>query len=242
MNRFLLAFLCATLIATALQSSGTAEVLPSGADDRPLTRHLDTALSQMDRGLSSAEYRESLAFLRTHAADANAAVRELLLEETGGFRKWQVTYLVGEFGDEGSIALLRLLIDEPLPRPEPSREGRHEIDLAYTEELASRVQAVMSIARVASHRPDLRDQVIVELLDAARRAPMVKSTALFELRKLLGSEFQTLRGYFRPEDAKHFAPFVPPPQWQALLRRRTKKHERQERELRERRQPLCHLD
>ena len=110
------------------------------------------------RAPGSREYRESLAFLRSHASEATAEVGGLLLEEGGGFGKWQLTYLVGEFGDDSAIALLRLLADQPLPEPQPAGEGRHEIDLVYTEEIASRVQAVMSTARIASLRPNLREQ------------------------------------------------------------------------------------
>jgi hypothetical protein len=82
----------------------------------------------------------------------------------------------------------------------------------------------------------------VELVAIAHEVPLVKSTALFELRRLLGPEFQTLRPYFGPEDAKHFDSFMPPPEWQALLRRRMDEHQRQERELQETRKPVCHAE
>jgi hypothetical protein len=241
MKRLFAIVVCTVLGTAALQSSGVAE--PVAAEEGGLlARHLDTARSQMDRGLRSREYRASLAFLRAHAAEATAEVSGLLLEERGGFAKWQATYLVGEFGDESAIALLRLLVDEPLPKSQPAGDGRHEIDLAYTEEVASRVQAVMSIARIASLRPDLREQTVAELVATAREVPLVKSTALFELRRLLGPDFQTLRSYFGPEDAKHFKPFMPPPEWQALLLRRMEEHRRQERELQEARKPVCQAD
>ncbi len=239
MNRIVLVFFCAVLVAPVLQSSDVAGV-PSHVEASPLLRHLDTAMSQIDRGARSREYRESLAFLRTHAAEAVAEVSGVLLEEPGSFRKWQSTYLLGEFGDESAMELLRLLIDEPLPQPQPARDGSHEIDLAYAEEIASRVQAVMSTARIASHRPHLRDQVVAKLVAIAREVPFVKSTALFELRKLLGPEAQTMLHYFEPEDAKHFDPFMPPSEWQALLGSRIKEHQRQERENRDTRQPLCY--
>ena len=229
-------FLCVVLGVTTFRSSGIAEA----PEERGLlAQHLDTAMSQLDRGPRSRVYRESLAFLRAHAAEATSELGGLLLEERGGFAKWQATYLVGEFGDESAIALLRLLIDEPMPESQSAGEGRHAIDLAYTEELASRVQAVMSIARIASLRPDLREQAVAELVATAREVPLVKSTALFELRRLLGPDFQTLRSYFGPEDAKHFKPFMPPPEWQALLLRRMEEHRRQERELEEARKPVC---
>ena len=238
MKGLLLILVCFALGVSTLQRSESIEV-PSADDGGPLMRHLDTVTSQMDPGVRSRAYRESLAFLRMHAADATAEVSGLLLDQPGSFGKWQLTYLVGEFGDESAIALLRDLIDQPLPEPQPAMEGPHYIDLEYAEDVASRVQAVMSTARIAVHRPALRDQVVSELVAAAREVPLVKSTALFELRKLLGPDFPTLRGYFGPEDAKSFDPFMPPPEWQALLRRRMQEHRRQERELREKGEPVC---
>jgi len=238
MMRALFVILFAGLVATT-DLSGGAATSPSIVEERPLLRHLDTVSSQMDRGMRSREFRESLVFLRAHADEAVAELSGPLLEQSSSFRKWQLAYLVGEFGDQSAIALLRELIDEPLPPAQPGREGKHEIDLAYTEDVASRVQAVMSIARIASHRPTLRDQVVSELVAAGREVPLVKSTALFELRKLLGPDFQALRGYFGPEDTKHFETFIPPPQWQALLVRRMHEHRRQERERRQEGEPLC---
>ena len=241
MRRFFPLFVCLVLGATTLQSSGGAE-LSSANEDGLLMQHLDAAMSQMDRGPRSREYRESLTFLRAHAREAAVEVSELLLERPGGFGKWQVTYLVGEFGDGSAIALLRLLIDEPLPEPQVIEDGSHAIDLSYTEELASRVQAVMSTARIASLRPEFREQAVAELVATAQQVPPLKSTALFELQRLLGPEFQTLRTYFGPEDAKHFDPFVPPPEWQALLVRRMQEHQRKEDERRETRKPLCRTE
>jgi hypothetical protein len=196
-------------------------------------------MSQMDRGQRSREYRESLAYLRSHAADAAVEVSRHLLAEPGSFRKWQVSYLVGEFGDENAVGLLRTFIDEPVAPAQLSVAESHAVDLRYTEEVASRVQAVMSIARIASHRPQLRDQVVEALIASAQEVPLVKSTALFELQKLLGPEFQSLQGRFDPDDEKQFEPFMPPPQWQGLLSRRTQEHRRQELELREKRTPVC---
>ena len=239
--RILFLILFAGLAATT-QSGGVIAVSPSIVDERPLVRHLDTVSSQMDRGMRSREFQESLDFLRAHADEAVAELSGSLLQQPGSFRKWQLAYLVGEFGDESAFAVLRELIDEPLPPAQPAREGKHELDLTYTEDVASRVQAVMSIARIASHRPALRDQVVSELVAAGREVPLVKSTALFELRKLLGPDFHALRGYFGPEDASHFETFMPPPEWQALLLRRMHEHRRQERELCQEGEPLCLRD
>lgn len=238
MRWLLLALSCVVFGFTALRGSGVAEA-PQAEEDGLLIRHLDTAMSQMDRGARSRAYRESLAFLRTHAAEATAEVSGRLIDAPAGFGKWQVTYLVGEFGDEDAIVLLRALVDEPLAESQAAGRGRHEIDLAYNEEVASRVQAVMSTARIAFLRPNLREQAVAELVGVARKVPLVKGTALFELRRLLGPDFRALRSYFGPEDAKHFEPFAPPPEWQALLLRRMHEHRRQEHELQETRNPVC---
>ena len=238
MMRVLFVILFAGLVATT-GSSGGAPDSPSIVEERPLLHHLDIVSSHMDPGMRSRDFRESMVFLRAHADEAIAELSGLLLEQSGSFRKWQFAYLVGEFGDESAIAVLRELIGEPLPPAQLAREGSHEIDLEYTEEVASRVQAVMSIARIASHRPSLRDQIVSELIAAGREVPLVKSTALFELRKLLGPDFRALRGYFGSDDAEHFETFMPPPEWQALLLRRMQEHRRQERELRQEGEPLC---
>jgi hypothetical protein len=65
---------------------------------------------------------------------------------------------------------------------------------------------------------------------------------MFELQKLLGDEFQSLRSYFGPEHARHFEPFMPPPEWQGLLARRMEKHRREEQALRENRGSLCQAE
>jgi hypothetical protein len=62
---------------------------------------------------------------------------------------------------------------------------------------------------------------------------------MFELQTLLRDEFQSLRSYFGPEYARHFEPFMPPPQWQGLLARRMEKHRREEQAFREKRKSLC---
>ena len=238
MARGLWVILFAGLVAIPYSSGGVAEPT-SQLDERPLDRHLDVVVSQMDRGARSREFRESLAFVSAHADQVVAAWSGLLLAQPGTFRKWQLAYLVGEFGDESAITLLRALIDEPLPSAQQAREGSHMIDLAYTEDVASRIQAVMSIARIASHRPELRDRIVSELVALGRDVPLVKSTAFFELHKLLGSDFQTLRGYFGSEDAHHFDGFMPPPEWQALLQRRTQEHRDKEWERRQEGEPVC---
>lgn len=238
MKGFLFVFVAVLLALVACGRPGTAESPPDGDADLVIT-HLGTAMAQMDRGPRAPEYRESLAFLRAHAQELVARLRGSLLDEPGSFSKWQLTYLIGEFGDESAIRLLRDLLDTPLPNPASSRATEHEIDLRYAEELSSRTQAVMSTARIAHHRPELRPRVVSELLEIAREIPLAKSTALFELRKLLGPEFEPVRVQFGPGDAKHFDGFNPSPQWQALLSRRIAAHERQEREMQERREPLC---
>jgi hypothetical protein len=164
----------------------------------------------MDRGVRSREYRESLVFLRAHADEAVTVLTPFLLEQPGSFRKWQLTYMLGELGDGSAIGLLRELVETPLPEPQTTRAGSHETDIAYTEDVASRVQAVMSMARIASERPELRDRIVPGLVDIAHERPFLKSTAIFELRKLLGEDARRLRAQFAPEDARLFDPFIPP--------------------------------
>jgi hypothetical protein len=175
--------LSGALMATTSSDSRAGATQPR-LDERPLVRHLDVAVARMDQGERSSEYRKSLSFLSAHADEAVTTLAPFLLEQPGSFRKWQLTYLVGEFGDQSAIGLLRELLQTPLPEPQTPGYGSHSIDLAYSEDLASRIQAVMSIARIASHHPELR--VIGELLVAAHEVPHAKSTALFELRKLSG--------------------------------------------------------
>ena len=228
----------AALLVVATQSVGVADAPPS-PERRPLTHHLARAISQLDRGSRSPEYSESLAYLRLHAREAVTELSGPLLREPGSFAKWQITYLIGEFGDENALALLRIFMEQPKPQARPAREGSHATDLQYTEEMNSRFQAVASTARIASHRPELRDQVVETLLATAQGVPFLEDSAIFELQKLLGAEFQSLRGYFGPEDARHFEPFMPPPELQGLLARRMQKHRRQEQALREKRESLC---
>jgi hypothetical protein len=225
-----------SIIAT--QSIGVAETPPC-AERRPLNHHLRQAITHLDRGSRSPEYRESLAYLKLHAPEAVTELGGPLLREPGSFGKWQVTYLIGEFGDESAIALLRIFMEQPKPQARPAREGGHATDIPYTEEMNSRFQAVASTARIASHRPELHDQVVDTLIATAQGVPFLEDSAMFELQKLLGAEFQALRSYFGPEDARHFKPLMPPPQWHSLLARRIEKHRREEQALREKQESLC---
>jgi len=222
----------------ATQSMVVADAPPC-AERRPLNHHLRQAITHLDRGSRSPEYRESLAYLKLHAPEAVTALGGPLLREPGSFGKWQITYLIGEFGDESAIALLRIFMEQPKPQARSAREGSHATDIPYSEEMTSRFQAVSSTARIASHRPELRDQVVETLIATAQGIPFLEDSAMFELQKLLGDEFQSLRSYFGPEDARHFEPFMPPPEWQGLLARRIEKHRREEQALREKRESLC---
>lgn len=201
--------------------------------------HLETAMSQMDAGTQSPEYRESLEFLRRHADEVTRELEGALLEAPGSFRKWQLTYMLGELGDEPAIGLLRAMLDRPLPPPASPRAEEHEIDLRYTEELTSRIQAVISTARIAAHRPELRDPVVTSLLEMRREVPMATATAEFELQKLLGPELGRILDAL---EAKRFHGFAPSPDWQARLSQRIAEEDRQRRALREKRGPLCRRD
>ena len=243
MGRFWLPWLVvlAAVPVVATQGVVVAEA-PVCAERRPLNHHLRNAIRYLDPGSRAAEYRESLAYLREHPQEAVAALTGPVLSEPGSFRKWQLVYLIGEFGDEDAIALLRMVMEQPKPQARPAPQGSHATDVELTEEMNSRFQAVSSIARIASHRPELRDQVVETLLAAAQDVPFLQDSALFELQKLLGPEFQSLRGYFGPEAARHFEPRMPPPQWHGLLARRMEKHRREARALREKREPLCQAE
>ena len=228
----------AALLVVATQNIGVADAPPI-AERRPLVHHLSRAITHLDQGSRSPEYRESLAYLRLHAREGATALSGPLLREPGSFRKWQITYLIGDFGDESAIALLRIFIEQPKPQARPARAGSHATDLQFSEEMNSRFQAVSSTARIASHRPELRDQVVETLIATAQRGDFLEDSAMFELQKLMGDEFQSLRGYFGPEASRHFEPFMPPPEWQGLLARRIQKHRREEQALREKRRLQC---
>ena len=222
----------------AIQSMGAADA-PPYAERRPLNHHLSQAITHLDQGSRSPEYRESLAYLRLHAREAATTLSGPVLREPGSFRKWQITYLIGDFGDESAIALLRIFIEQPKPQARPARAGSHATDLQFSEEMNSRFQAVSSTARIGSHRPELRDQVVETLIATAQQVPYLEDHAMFELQKLLGDEFQSLRPYFGAEAARHFRPSMPPPQLQGLLARRMQKHRREEQALREKRKLQC---
>ena len=105
----------AALLVVATQNVGVAEAPPI-AEHRPLVHHLSRAITHLDQGSRSPEYRESLAYLRLHAREAAAALSGPVLREPGSFRKWQITYLIGDFGDESAIALLRIFTEQQSPR------------------------------------------------------------------------------------------------------------------------------
>ena len=92
------------LLVVAAQRAAVGEEYLRNEPDA-LERHLETAMSQMDPGMRSPDYRESIAFLRDHADEALERLSSQVLDEPGSVRKWQVTYLIGEFGNERAIVL-----------------------------------------------------------------------------------------------------------------------------------------
>ena len=204
-----------------------------------LMRHLGQATRHMDRGARSQEYRESIEFLRAHSQEVVAEVSGFLLEEKGSFRKWQIAYLIGELGGEDALALLRRWVEQPVPAPKVVDDGRHRVDLSFSEEGAARAQAVSSIARIATLRPALRDQAVADLLSIAKGLPELKEASFFELRVLLGEDFGSIRSQFGPEDARRFEPYALPSEWQGLLQERRAKHLRQRQELAETQEAVC---
>lgn len=215
---------------------------PQEPESRTLTsQHMSRAVLQMDPSPHSEEYRQSIEFLRANASEAVQTVSGYLFEEKGSFRKWQLAYLIGEFGDEAAIHTLSRWVALPLAKPDFVDEDLHRTDLDYSEEVSARAQAVSSIATIASRRSALRDQAIDALLSLARESPGFKGAAFFELRMLLGPEFETLRSRVDSDDARHFEPFMPPPEWQGLLQHRMAKHQEEQPELVENRERLCRL-
>lgn len=207
----------------------------------PMSQHLSRVVWQMDPSPRSGEYRQSIEFLRANAGEAVQTVSGYLFEAKGSFRKWQLAYLIGEFGDEVAISTLRRWVALPMAKPRFVDEEHHRTDLDHSEDVSARAQAVSSIARIASRRPALRDQAIDALLSLAREPGAFKGAVFFELRMLLGPDFETLRSGFGPEEGRHFEPFMPPPEWQGLLQRRMATHEQERRKLVENRERLCRL-
>lgn len=196
----------------------------------PSRRHLRTAMRYMDAGERSLQYRESVGYLRRHAREVSSEVSHFLLESRGSFRKWQIVYLLGEVGDESTLALLRELLDRPVPEPLVDDSSEHFIDLHHAEEVTSRAQAVMSISRIAWVRPYLRDQVVASLVEVAREVPSATSSAIYELRKLLGDDVDDLREQLPTEHWWELERFIPPPEWQGKLAEKIQERDRAERE------------
>jgi hypothetical protein len=207
-----------------------------------LARHVITLAAESDRGAESPVYRESLAFVREHAPSAVELVREVVLNEEGSFQAWHLTYLLGQFGDASGIAALRELLDRPIapPRGEPD-PSRHELDIRHAESVATRIQAVMSIGQIASHRPELRPDAIGALVEIGNEHPMFVSSAIYELRKLLGEDADLLRDLFGSEHAREFERLIPPPRWQRLLADRIQERQRRSSQ-REGFEALCGID
>lgn len=196
-------------------------------DERELVRaHLEAARHEMSQERTSSQYRASIKALHVRAAQAVEEVSGSVLEGKGSFGKWQTVRLIGAFGDENAIRLLGRFVSQPLPAPTVVDGTSEHVDVERSEEFMSRTQAVTSIARISAHRPELRDRVISDLIGIAQRIPEMKPTALRRLRELLGSDFQSLRAHFRPEDAKFFDSYLPPPEWQKILSERMQESEK----------------
>jgi hypothetical protein len=168
-------------------------------------------------------------------------MRQFLLESQGSFRKWHVTYLLGELGDESTIGLLQELLSQPIPEAAVADPEGHAIDLGHAEEVMSRMQAVMSISRIASIRPNLRDEVVASLVEVAREVPIATSSAIYELRALLGDDVYELRAQLPRDHWWELDRFIPPPQWQGKLAEKMQERDRWERE-QARGRASCRLD
>ena len=215
---------------------------PALREPSEVERHLVTLARESDRSAESQAYQESLEFLREHAPSAVERVREVLLREEGSFRAWHLTYLVGQFGEASGIAALRELLDRPIPSPRGEPDpSRHEIDIRHAEAVAMRIQAVMSIGQIASDRPELRPEAIDALVEIGNEHPMFASSAIYELRKLLGEDAVELRDRFGAEHAREFERLLPPPYWQRLLADRIQERQ-QSSPQREGFEALCGID
>lgn len=201
---------------------------PEWPNEHALVRaHLEAAKYEMAQERASTQYDKSVAALRKRAPQAVEEVSGLLLEGKGSFGKWQTVRLMGDFGDENAVRLLSRFVSQPLPRPRVADGASERTDPEYSEEFMSRVQAVTSLARISSHRPELKDRVISDLIGIAKNVSEMKPTALRRLRELLGPDFQSLREHFGPEDAKFFDSYLPPPEWQEVLSRRIRRAEKE---------------
>ncbi|MFW2387038.1 MAG: hypothetical protein ACN4G0_01775 [Polyangiales bacterium] len=238
MQRFVIVVLCGIALGVSIErvvDRPVREPLPNS----PVIQTLGRAIANMDRGRSSLEYRESIEFLRAHEVDTIDAVREVLHEQEGSFAKWQIAYVLGELGGAHTVQAIRAWLARPLPVPERGTEGSHRVDLSYSEEFAARAQGVSSIARIAGSRPALHDQAVSNLIEIAKRQHPLKDAAIFELRGLLGDDFESLRAQFGPEDARYFEPFMPPAEWQGLLQRRLQRHQQETKARAQSSEALC---
>lgn len=218
--------LAATSLLAIASSPLSTRAEPEWPDERELVRaHLEAAKYEMAQERTSNRYRESVAALRARAPQAVEEVSGILLEEEGSFDKWQTVRLIGAFGDENAIRLLGRFISKPMPRPKVTDVTSEQTDPEYSEEFMSKVQAVTSLARIGSRHTELKDRVISDLIGIAQNIPGMKPTALRRLRELLGSDFQSLRAHFGPDDAKYFDSYLPPPEWQEILSRRIRRAE-----------------
>jgi len=238
MQKLVIVVLCGIALGVSIERAverPVREPLPNS----PVLQNLGRAIANMDRGRSSFEYRESIEFLRAHEVDAIDAVREVLHAKEGSFAKWQIAYVLGEFGGAHTVQALRAWLERPLPAPERGTEGSHRVDLSYSEEFAARAQGVSSTARIASHRPALHDQAVSNLIAIAKGGHPFKDAAIFELRGLLGDDFESLRAQFGAEDARYFEPFMPPAEWQGLHQSRLQRHEEETKARAQANEALC---
>jgi hypothetical protein len=185
MKRVVLSVLL-VLVSIAAVYDGS-EVAERAVEERDALAHqVKVAIAHMDRGAHSLEYRGAIGFLRAHAAEATVWIEDALRADASSFRSWQLSFLIAEFGEGRALDVLRELVRRPLPEPRPSLRREHAIDVRYTEALATRMQAVSSIARIGLRRPELRDDAVETLAQIADEVPLAKAAALFELETLNG--------------------------------------------------------
>jgi hypothetical protein len=153
-----------------------------------LAHQVEVAIAHMDTGARSREYRQAIGFLRAHTAEATVWIEDAFRADSSSFLSWQLAFLMAEFGEVRALGVLEELVRRPLPEHRPSPEPEHAIDVRYTEAVATRMQAVSSIARIGLRRPELRDEAAETLAKIVKGVSLAKAAALFELEVLNGGQ------------------------------------------------------
>ena len=166
----------------------------------------------------------SLHYLRGHSTAALRYLEPVLMADEAPAR-WEMTWLVGQFGGADALEMLRqMALREPPKKAVPdasdptTEHEMHDVHGPGEEELLTRLQAVASIGQIATREATLRQTAIDDLMEIARSRPGLRGMVLHQMRALMEEDdYLALGALFEESDSYYFKRLPTPDELRARV-------------------------